>query len=152
MGLELLVVALLVATIAYCAILNRRLARLRGDQAEFLRLLATFDQATSRAEAGVAALRAVSTESAKTLDERLDRSQALADDLAFLIERGARLAEKLEGGGRPAKSQPETASPPEVEAKIGAKVGTGTEARADPAPRSSVERDLFEALRVARGG
>jgi hypothetical protein len=90
--LDFLVAILLVVTIAFAFILNKRLGKLRGDRKAFEKLAETFGDSTSRAEEGISALH----QTTNVLQERLDKAQALKDDLTFMIERGDRTADKLE--------------------------------------------------------
>jgi phage-related tail protein len=97
--------ALLTATIAYAVILNRKLTELRQSRGEMERLIAEFAEATQQAEQGVGVLRERADEAQATLDERvsaaesrLDEARKLADDLAFMLDRGGKLADRLEMG------------------------------------------------------
>src|SRR5579862_1706525 len=100
--LDVIVAILLVATIIYGAMLNRRLSGLRSNKAELEALIHSFGEACARAEAGVKTLR-TATDEATRLQQYLDRSQALRDDLSFLLDRGSGLADRLEGGVRSAR-------------------------------------------------
>jgi hypothetical protein len=102
--LDVIVAVLLVATIVYAAMLNRRLAGLRSNKAELEALIHSFGEACARAEAGVKTLR-TATDEATRLQQYLDRSQALRDDLSFLLDRGSNLADRLEGGVRSARTE-----------------------------------------------
>ena len=90
--LDLLVAILLVITIVFAIVLNKRLGKLRGDRKAFEKLAETFGDSTFRAEEGITALH----KTTDVLQERLDKAQALKDDLTFMIERGDRTADKLE--------------------------------------------------------
>ncbi|MFQ5784692.1 MAG: DUF6468 domain-containing protein [Alphaproteobacteria bacterium] len=141
--LDGVIVVLLAATIAYCVILNRRLGELRGGHAEFIKLVESFNAATERAETSIAGLREASAEKGGILDQRIEAAQALCDDLSFLVERGERVADRLasgSGGG--------TAPPPES-LSHGPRPFAGA---AIPGEESAIERDLRDALRVARQG
>lgn len=105
--LDGLVALLMFATIVFCFRLNRRLASFRGVQTEMKGLVSSFVAATERAELGVARLRAAAEESGDTLQERLEGARAVADELAFLSESGARLAERLETGVTDRRSRPD---------------------------------------------
>ena len=86
LALDVLVAVLLVITIGYAVVLNRRLGRLRRDKSDLEKLAATFVQATARAEESIGNLK----KTANSLKERTDNDQALSDDLAFVREdRGA---------------------------------------------------------------
>lgn len=103
-ALDILVSILLVAMIVYGVILNRKLTALRSNKAELDVLIHSFNDACSRAEAGVRSLRSA-TEEAHRLQQYLARGQMLRDDMSFLIERGTGLADRLEGTVRTARSE-----------------------------------------------
>jgi Domain of unknown function (DUF6468) len=101
---DVIVAILLVVTLIYSAMLNRRLTGLRSNKAELEALIHSFGEACARAEAGVKTLRSA-TDEATRLQAYLDRSQALRDDLSFLLDRGSSLADRLEGGVRSARTE-----------------------------------------------
>ena len=105
--LDIVIAVLLVATIAYAFLLNRRLAGLRRDKRELESLAATFGQATIRAEESIAKLKFT----VSTLNDRVDRAEALRDDLAFLVDRGSRAADQLEEAIRRARKAGAVPSP-----------------------------------------
>ncbi len=147
--LEGLVAVLLLATIVYCAILYHRLAGLRGGQEEMQRLVAEFDKATARAQAGVAELKAANAAILDDLRAESRTARALADELSVLTESGARLADRIEGGlgaatGRTARGTPAPEPEPEPSRRdtADANVGGGS--------RSEAERELLAALRETR--
>lgn len=96
--LDGVVAALLVATIAYCAILHRRLVALRGTTSDMHRLMADFARATERAERGIAELRRLGVEVGETLQARTATARALGDELQIMTDAGSRLADRLERG------------------------------------------------------
>lgn len=110
MVLDLLIVALLVATIGYAVTLNRQLSRLRDGRAELEELVRGFAEATERAEAGVQGMRRMAAESGEKLQKTVDRAQAIRDELQFMTEAADSLAARLEGAvgqGRPAHAAPQ---------------------------------------------
>lgn len=164
--LETLVAALLVATIVYAAILNRKLGRLRADRAELEAQIARFVECTHRAEASIKHLKAVSEEAGRSLQQPIDRAMAVRDELVFMIERGDTLSEKLSGrisAAREPRAEETPAAMPRrarPAAPVQAAPGQerGQDRMAGPAPeedddmagRSKAERDLLRALREAR--
>lgn len=98
--LDLVIVALLVPTIIFAVVLNNRLAVLRKNREELSRLVAAFNDATVRAESGIPRLRKTSEDSARALQEQVERARTLRDDLAFMIERAEGMAGRLEGAVR----------------------------------------------------
>ncbi|MEX2649289.1 MAG: DUF6468 domain-containing protein [Alphaproteobacteria bacterium] len=122
-------VALIATMIGYCVVLDRRLARLRGGQADMSRLVAALLEAIGRAETSLAAFRSAGAEDGARLGRLVEQARSIGDELAFLAERGERCAERLaEGDART------------VEASAAGKAR----------PRSRVERDLADAMRSAR--
>ena len=96
--LDGLVIVLLVATIVYCALLNRRLGAMRRNEDELQLLIASFNQATARAEAGIGALKKAAEGVRESLHSEVEDAKALYDELSFMLERGDALAERM--GGR----------------------------------------------------
>ncbi len=149
--LDGVIAVLLVAMIFCCLAFYRRLGELRGSRGEFAALIKSFSAATERAEAGVSRILETGERSHAELDERIETARALCDDLAFLVERGARLADRLEGqAGAPAtwpRSRPTIAGG--GAARAADEMAVETAAGAAP---SSVERELARTLRAAREG
>ncbi|MBI1239839.1 MAG: hypothetical protein GC199_10920 [Alphaproteobacteria bacterium] len=94
--LDIALVALLMALIAYCAILDRRLRAVRAGQGELEGFLADLTEATARAEQSIITLRAKSGDKVSELQENVKSARALSDELSLLVETGSRLAERLE--------------------------------------------------------
>lgn len=77
-GLNLLLVVLLVAALAFGWRLERRLKALRDSHEGFARAVADLDAAAARAEQGLADLRAATDEAAETLAARIETAKALS--------------------------------------------------------------------------
>jgi hypothetical protein len=99
--LDVVVAALLVVTIIYAARLNNRLAVLRDDRDRLRELIGGLQNATRQAEDAVRALKLGAAESGQDLQEKMDRCQAMRADLAFLLDRGDKAADRLEASVRP---------------------------------------------------
>ncbi len=104
-ALNLLVIALLIPTIIFAVILNRRLSALRKSRDELAKVVANFNDATLRAEAGIPKLKKATNEASMALKDRVEKAQSLRDDLAFMIERAEEMAGKLESSVRVARSE-----------------------------------------------
>ncbi len=137
--LDAIIAVLLVTTIGYAVVLNRRLGAFRGARSEMEALVARFARLTNEAGSGINSLKDETRRSGKTLQDNLNAARGLADDLAFLIERGSSLAERLDGaigktrappaaGG--ATARPRGARPP---AGQGSRTPAGTENKSDAA-------------------
>lgn len=105
--IDLLLAILLIICIGAMAVLNRRLSALRHDRADLERLTESFGEATGRADQGIAGLKAV----ASSLDDKIAQARTLIDDLEFLMDRGAPLADRLENAVRHARAVSETPRP-----------------------------------------
>jgi hypothetical protein len=170
--LDGLLVALLTATIIYAVILDRRLRTFRQARDEMQALLANFTAATVQAQSGMVSLRDTSQTTAAELKDQFERGKSLRDDLSFLLEHGATLADRLESSisaarasartvesrGKPAVRLAEAVARPAAEARPVAapRAETRTEPRlateraerkAEPAEAA---RDFLRALKAAR--
>ncbi len=111
---EVILAALLVATIVYAAVLDRKLGALRKSKTEMEGLIKDFAESTLKAEQGLAELKAHAGTSGNSLQQQVDDANQVLTDLKFLVERGETLSNQLEsasatardglpdGGGRPA--------------------------------------------------
>jgi hypothetical protein len=88
---------LLAFTLAYCVILERRLAAVRRGQEGLSRTIGELNMAISGAGASLRALKAAAGEAAQTLDERLKRARLHIDELSVLTTSGERIAQRMEG-------------------------------------------------------
>jgi hypothetical protein len=140
--LEGFLIVLLAATLFHATRLERALGVLKRDRATLEALVAGFNNSTRQAEAGIERLRAATDGAGRQIARQIDQATALKDDLAFLSERGERLADRLDGLVRSARpmaaepSRPVTTADPEMPDA--------------PRVRSQAERDLLRALRMAR--
>ena len=136
--LDVVVILLLLPTIVYAVVLNRKLSALRKSREELSKVVNSFNEATMRAEAGIPKLKKATTEANQTLKDRVDKAQTLRDDLAFMIERAEELAARLEGAVRAARVEGTPAPAP------------NTYAAAAPAPVNAVARVMAETPAPAR--
>ena len=140
--LESVLVLLLAATLFHAVRLERALGVLKRDRAALEALVASFNISSRQAEAGIEQLHAAADGAGRQMARQIDTVGRLKDDLMFLLERGERLADRLDGlvrAGRPLAAEP--AHPlPQLE----------TDPPEHPRMRSQAERDLLKALRMAR--
>ncbi len=164
--LDSLIIVLLVATIAYASILNRRLTRFRDNRVELEKATRSFADAALRADAGIKSLRSIADETGRVLNERLVAAQQLRDDLAVLVDSGERLASRLDGGYDPAakartsangassRAMTKTHIPiPDVASTEPAGVPAGPAKdgnRPEPGRRTEPDRDLLRAIEEMR--
>jgi HAMP domain-containing protein len=135
--LEIVLVVLLGATLFQALKLERALGVLKRDRASLAALVVHFNTSTHQAENGIERLRAAVDGAGRQIDSQLTKSVSLKDDLAFLTERGDRLADRLDVLVRAARplAQDRPVHTPETNAAGGG---------------SQVERNLMQALRLAR--
>jgi uncharacterized protein YlxW (UPF0749 family) len=131
--LEIVLVALLGATLFHAVRLERALGVLRRDRALLEGLVSDFNASTRQAEAGIDRLRTAADGAGRQLARQIEAAAALKDDLTFLSQRGEGLADRLD-------QQVRSVRPVLAEA----------EATDAPRPRSQAERELIKALRMAR--
>ena len=110
--LDLVIALLLIATIGYAITLNNRLTALRRNRDQMAKIIASFNEATVRAESSIPKLRRAADEAGGGLQERVEKAQSLRDDLAFMIERADTMANRLENVVRSARTEVRTPQAP----------------------------------------
>jgi len=93
--IESLVAVLLVLTIGYCLILNRRLKRLRADESSLRATIAELVTATTVAERAIEGLRTTVTDCDATLGERLRNAERISADLSRDVRRGDEIISRI---------------------------------------------------------
>jgi Domain of unknown function (DUF6468) len=136
-ALEIVLVVLLGATLFQAVRLERALGVLKRDRTSLESLVVGFNASTHQAENGIQHLRAAADSAGRQIQSQLTQSVALKDDLAFLTERGERLADRLDTLVRAAR--PIAGDRPANAAQTDA-----------PKSISQVEKNLLQALRLAR--
>jgi len=140
--LEAVLVLLLAATLFHALRLERALGVLKRDRAALEDLVTSFNVSTRQAEAGIDQLRVAADGAGRQMARQIDTVTRLKDDLVFLLERGERLADRLDSlvrAGRP------------LAAEALRPIQAADDDQADlPRVRSQAERDLLKALRMAR--
>jgi hypothetical protein len=131
--LEIVLVVLLGATLFQAIRLERALGVLKRDRASLESLVVGFNTSTHQAENGIQRLRAAADGAGRQIESQLAKSVSLKDDLAFLTERGDRLADRLDTLVRSARPLAQD------------RQETGT-----PKGASQAEKNLLQALRLAR--
>ena len=86
---------LLTATIYFAIRLNKRLSVLRVEKEQLEKLITQFELVADRAHSSLSGLRATADQVKNDLDDATNKSQAMRDELAFLIERADINAERL---------------------------------------------------------
>ena len=92
---EALVALLLVVTISYCVLVNRKLEQLRSDKSELRAIVRDLHRATSQAEQAIGVLSETAESTEQTLNSRIARAQDLGARLDAGLEQGESLLSKL---------------------------------------------------------
>jgi hypothetical protein len=143
--LEIVLMALLTATLFHAVRLERALGVLKRDRAVLEELVVGFNASTRQAEAGIDRLRAAADGAGRQIARQIETAAALKEDLTLLSQRGESLADRLDQRVRSARP---LLAEPSVMASV--PVMAGFEANEPPRQRSQAERDLLKALRMVR--
>lgn len=119
---ELILTALLAATLFYCIVLERKLAALRSGQDGLKKTLASLNGAVAAAGTSMHALKSAASEITGTLDTRLTHARGLADELGVLCTSGERIAERF---NREPQAKPAVTSAPLPSASIMGRLDSG---------------------------
>lgn len=142
-GFDILIAVLLVATIVYAAILNRKLDALRVAKAEMETLIRGFTETTIKAERSLSELKMHAAEAGSGLQGQITQSEAVLSDLRLLTEKGESVCDRLQSTVRSGlDSRPESGS--ETGADLVKSLARGAAQRhpvgASPAPAASSVR------------
>jgi hypothetical protein len=92
---DVLVAILLVATIATCVVLSKRIERLKADEAAMRRTIGELLAATDSAERAISGLKQTLGQCDKTLAERLRTAERYAADLAQQVAAGEQIMARI---------------------------------------------------------
>lgn len=101
--IESAVAVLLIVTIVYCAILDRRLRRLRADEASLKATIAELISASEIAERAIKGLKDVVKECELNVGERLLAAESLSKTLASEVAAAENVLARLGGHTNPAR-------------------------------------------------
>ena len=93
--IESLVAILLVLTIAYSVLLNKRLKRLRSDEMTLKATISELITATEIAERAIAGLKVTVRECDQGLGERLREAERFSTDIARQLDAGSEILTRL---------------------------------------------------------
>jgi Domain of unknown function (DUF6468) len=95
MIIEGLVAVLLLITIGYCWVLNRRLQRLRADEEVLRATISELMTATEIAERAILGLKTTAAEADKTLGSRLNQAETMSNTLADQVGEGEKIFSRI---------------------------------------------------------
>jgi hypothetical protein len=139
---EIALLGLLAGTLFHAVRLERALGVLKRDRAALEELVSGFNASTRQAEAGIERLRAAADGAGRQIARQVEAAGSLKEDLMFLVDRGERLADRIDTLVRAAR--PLVGEPPLSQPSV------GTSADIARPVRSQAERDLLKALRMPR--
>ena len=161
--IDIVVAILLMVTIGYAIVLNKRLGNLRRDRGELEKLAINFHASTARADESITRL----TSSVGGLQDQIGKAESMRDDLIFLTERGSSTADRLEESVRFSRGDVPVDAPKPTKASLKLDVGAGLSERVgreinkpsglkanetdriDSEGVSEAEKELLKALRSA---
>jgi uncharacterized coiled-coil protein SlyX len=150
--IEGLVAILLMVTIGYCMILNKRLKRLKADEQALKATIGELITATEMAERAVAGLRSTARDCESTLGERLTMAEQCCAELNRQVKAGdlviERLARVVIASRKLDDVQPVAAAPV---APAPAAPKAAALASADPKAVAAAARSLADRLRERMG-
>lgn len=96
--LNLFLVGLLLATIGYCALLNKRLSNMRDAHTELRQLTEEFDKALLRSKSGVDELKNLAATTGKQFRDEIKQAKDLIEELQLINASSTRIADRLQKG------------------------------------------------------
>lgn len=93
--LDVILAALLVATITYCRKLSKHLDIIRNSREELEALVADFTQSTEQAELSVVSLKKNTSAMVEKLQMKIEKAEYVANDLDFLSDKSERIADQM---------------------------------------------------------
>lgn len=107
MLIEALVAVLLLITIGYCMMLNRRLQRLRADEATLRATISELMTATEIAERAILGLKTTATEADQNLGQQLASAERMSAALSEKVSEGEEIFSRISRIAETARSVPE---------------------------------------------
>lgn len=140
--LDALLIGLLIAGIVYAVRLNRQLADLRSSRADMERFVTEFSSTVLRAESGIKGLKQAARGCGDDLEQLIEKSQQIRDELHFLTESADQTATRLSQAASAASKAFAVGETAEVMGTKTTVVSGGKTAE----PASAAERELLKAL------
>ncbi|MBI1263089.1 MAG: hypothetical protein GC184_15330 [Rhizobiales bacterium] len=151
--LEAIVCVLLLATIGYCAVIDRRLRAMRAGQDGLRVLVHDLNTATERAATAIHRLKETNDVTGRELGERVARARALADELGMMVESGNGIADRLASIDMRRVARTAASQQPQPQPVAGPRQAPAQASRPAAAPQTRGGLDmhpLLDALKRAR--
>lgn len=137
--IESLVAVLLVLTIGYCMVLNKRLTRFRSDESAMRGTIGELIGATQSAERAISDLRRIAQETQDALNDGLISANQVTEDLNGQVQHAQDVLARIAQIAAAARSARQTAVSPAVEFPAAAEP-SGPAARAAQAAQVLAQR------------
>lgn len=95
LAIEGLVAVLLVLTIGYCIVLDKRLKRLRADEADLRATISELLTATEIAERAIVGLKETASDADRTLAQRLREAEFFSQEIGRELGEGEKLLNRI---------------------------------------------------------
>ncbi len=142
---DIFTLVLLGVTIFYCIRLSRQFERMRADRKAFELLIQALNTAAGRADASIKAFREMAGGNSDVLQERINKSRAMADELEIMIEAGDSLADRLEKLAESSSKAVKDSGPAPEES---AEPAGARKPPSSATPRTRAEKELLEAVKA----
>lgn len=141
LAFDVLILAALLVTIRQAMRLSRDFNQMQADRKAFEALISSLNIAASRAESAIKALRETAVETGDSLQDKINKGRALADELDIMIQAGDSMANRLGLAAETARGRP-------AESKAAPKEGSKPAESASGTPLSRAEKELLDALKA----
>lgn len=98
MILDIVVIILIVVMISYAVLLNIKLKTFRNTQNEMATMIDQLNNAITKAQSSVAQLKTAAVTEEERLEELIQKSRQIADELEIITQSGSNLADRIEQG------------------------------------------------------
>lgn len=115
---EIALSLLLLATLGYCALLERKLTALRKGQDGLKDIIADLNAAITTAGTSMRMLKSAAAGAAETLNQRVGAARNLIDELSVLTASGERIAQRIEKGTPQGPRKPATGVLPAAASRL----------------------------------
>ncbi len=130
---NIVILAALAVTIFYCLRLSRQFNQMRADRKAFETLIQSLNLASSRAEASIRSFKETAVGNGDILQDKINKSRALSDELEIMIQAGDSLADRLQAlAEKSRRAATDTSPAPSAEIQ----------------PRTRAEKELLDAIKA----
>lgn len=145
--IDLVFIGLLVAVLVYAVRLNRHISALHNNKAELEKLLGGFVASTERAEEAIQKVKRHTQENIEAVQDAVGKAETLRADLAYMLDRGEEIANRLEEGIRSGRTAYQAGGRQDpaagaTQAGTGSAAQEGAAARPQPKDRPAGENEV----------